>query len=82
MSHVIGRSEGQRRLAVIAHRSTQKVVARKCGVSQTVVSQWISGVRKPTYENRKELLKQYGIEMDAWEQPAQKPQQKVEVTNG
>ena len=74
MSTVIGRTEGQRRLSVIAHKTSQKIVARKCGVSQTVVSQWISGERKPTYENRKELLAQYGIDMDAWEQPAQKPQ--------
>ena len=42
------------------------------GVSQAVISKWISGERTPAYENRKELLAQYGIGLDAWEQPAQK----------
>ncbi len=76
------RSEGQRLLLVVCNKYTQIKVARRCGVSQTIVSQWISGARKPVYENRKELFERYGIGLDTWEQPAQKPQPKPQVTNG
>ena len=67
----INRTEGQRKLLVAAHKHTQQTVARKCGVSQTVISQWISGDRKPNYENRTVLAAKYGIDLDAWERPAQ-----------
>ena len=76
------RSEGQRLLLVVTNKYTQAKVARRCGVSQAVISKWISGERRPVYENRKELFERYGIGLDTWEQPAQKPQQKAEATNG
>ena len=63
----INRTVGQRKLRVIADKYTQEAVARKCSVSQSVVSRWISGSRKPTYENRIVLADKYGIDLDAWE---------------
>jgi transcriptional regulator with XRE-family HTH domain len=65
----VNRTEGQRKLLVISHKHTQRAVARKCGVSQTVISQWISGARTPNYENRVALADKYGIDLDAWERP-------------
>lgn len=69
---VVNRTEGQRKLLVASHKHTQKAVARKCGVSQTVISQWISGERKPNYENRTVLADKYGIDLDAWERRSER----------
>jgi transcriptional regulator with XRE-family HTH domain len=66
------RTEGQLRLLKICKKYTQARVARKCGVSQAVISFWISGKRKPDYDNRKTLRELYQIDMDAWERPAEK----------
>ncbi len=60
-------TEGQASLQRLARRYTEKRVARRCGVSQPVVSRWISGKRRPNYENRKILLDEYQIPMDAWD---------------
>jgi transcriptional regulator with XRE-family HTH domain len=63
------RTEGQHLLGRVAHRYTQEAIAEKLGVSQTIISQWISGRCKPVYENRRALFENYGIDMDAWERP-------------
>ncbi|WP_437935289.1 helix-turn-helix domain-containing protein [Sorangium sp. So ce341] len=65
------RTEGQIRLLKLTRKYTQARVARKCGVSQAVISLWISGKRKPDYENRKTISEQYQIEMDAWDRLAE-----------
>ncbi|WP_437671501.1 helix-turn-helix domain-containing protein [Sorangium sp. So ce131] len=64
-------SEGGIRLLKLTKKYTQARVARKCGVSQAVISFWISGRSKPDYENRKTLYKQYQIEMDAWDRDSE-----------
>lgn len=69
MAVTVNRTEGQRKLLVVSHKYTQKAVARKCGVSQAVISKWISGDRTPSYENRIMLADKYGIDLDAWERP-------------
>ncbi|WP_437567892.1 helix-turn-helix domain-containing protein [Sorangium sp. So ce542] len=65
------RTEGQIRLLKLTRKYTQARVARKCGVSQAVISLWISGKRKPDYDNRKTIHEQYQIEMDAWDRAAE-----------
>lgn len=65
------RTEGQIRLLKLTRKYTQARVARKCGVSQAVISLWISGKRKPDYENRKTIFEQYKIAMDAWDRAAE-----------
>ncbi|MGK4001120.1 helix-turn-helix transcriptional regulator [Sorangium sp. So ce1036] len=65
------RTEGQLRLLKLTRKYTQARVARKCGVSQAVISLWISGKRKPDYENRKTIFEQYEIAMDAWDRAAE-----------
>lgn len=66
------RTEGQLRLLKLTRKYTQARVARKCGVSQAVISLWISGRRKPDYENRKTIFELYKIEMDAWDRTAER----------
>ena len=61
------RTEGQVLLLRLTNRLTAIRVARKCGVCQAVVSLWISGKRKPNFENRKTLFEQYQIPMEAWD---------------
>jgi len=60
-------TEGQASLRRLARRYSEKRIARRCGVTQPIVSRWITGRRKPNYENRKILLDQYRIPMDAWD---------------
>jgi transcriptional regulator with XRE-family HTH domain len=45
----------------------QREIARTCKVSQSSVSQWRSGQKKPLYENRLALFSAFGIPMDAWD---------------
>lgn len=65
------RTQGQARLLRLTKKYTQGKIARKCGVSQAVISLWISGQRTPTYDNRKTLLTEYEIGLDDWERPAE-----------
>jgi transcriptional regulator with XRE-family HTH domain len=46
---------------------SQAVKAQRCGVSQGTISKWISGQKPPTYENRKTLRAQFGIEHADWD---------------
>ena len=64
-------TQGQARLRKLACKYSQIRLARKCGVSKAVISLWISGGRTPDYDNRKTLLNQLGIDMDAWDTPAE-----------
>ena len=64
-------TEGQYLLRKLARRYTEKRIARRCGVTQPIVSRWISGKRKPNYENRKLLMEEYQIPMDAWDRRAE-----------
>jgi len=63
-------TEGQFLLRRLARKYTEKRIARRCGVTQPIVSRWITGKRKPGYENRKVLFEQYRIPMDAWDRTA------------
>jgi len=65
------RTQGQVLLLKLANKLSEVRVAWKCGVTQPVVSRWISGKRKPNYESRKTLFEQYSIPMDTWDQPAE-----------
>lgn len=65
------RTQGQIFLLKITRKYSEERIAWKCGVTQPVVSRWISGKRKPNYESRKTLLEQYGIPMDTWDQPVE-----------
>ena len=65
------RTEGQKHLLRLTRQGSQDAIALACGVSQSVVSLWISGKRKPTYENRVVLEKQYKIALDAWDRIAE-----------
>jgi len=64
-------TEGQFLLRRLARKYTEKRIARRCGVTQPIVSRWITGKRKPNYENRKLLFEEYQIPMDAWERHAE-----------
>lgn len=61
------RTRAQLHLLRLSTKLTQVRVARKCGVTQPIISMWISGRRKPTYDNRKTLFEQLGIALDDWE---------------
>jgi transcriptional regulator with XRE-family HTH domain len=62
------RTQGQLLLLKLTKKASEGRIARKCGVTQPVISMWISGRRKPNYENRKTMAEQLGIAMDAWDQ--------------
>jgi transcriptional regulator with XRE-family HTH domain len=61
------RTEGQVLLLKLANKLSEVRIARKCGVGQPTISLWISGKRKPLYENRKTLLEVFKIPMEAWD---------------
>lgn len=61
------RTEGQVLILKFTNRLSTIRVARKCGVSQAVVSLWASGRRKPNFENRKALFEVFQIPMEAWD---------------
>jgi transcriptional regulator with XRE-family HTH domain len=64
------RSEGRRLLLVLLQTTTQSVVASKLGVSQPSVSGWAAGHDLPSYPGpRKALAREFGIHVDAWNQP-------------
>jgi transcriptional regulator with XRE-family HTH domain len=54
-------------LALRKTGKAQRLIARKCGVTQPTVSLWCSGKKLPTYENRKTLRDAYGIDVDDWD---------------
>lgn len=49
---------------------TEERLAQKCGVSQSAISRWARGARKPDFQRRMVLLKCFSIALDAWDQPA------------
>lgn len=61
------RTEGQKTLNRLAHKSSQWAIAHKIGVDQSIVSYWISGRYKPNYENRVALKKEFQIPLEAWD---------------
>lgn len=65
------RNEGSRVLAGVD--SIQAEVARRCGVSQATVSNWISGKYTPTIRHRRTLESAYKIPFNAWDSPAASP---------
>lgn len=65
------KTEGQVLLLKLANRLTAVKIARKCGVGQPCVSLWVSGKRKPNFENRKTLYEQFQIPMEAWDRRAE-----------
>lgn len=65
------RTEGQMLLLKLTRKYSEERIATKCGVKQSTVSRWISGKRKPVYENRKTLLEQFQIAMEAWDRAAE-----------
>ena len=61
------RSRGAQELAnIVASGVDQNEVARACSTSESSVSRWLSGERKPTSENRAVLKKRYGIKLATW----------------
>jgi transcriptional regulator with XRE-family HTH domain len=64
-------NDGAARLACV--RGTQGRIARKIGVRQPTVSDWVTGKKKPEHTNRMLLEKNYGIPNDAWDRPAEEP---------
>ncbi|MCC6557278.1 MAG: helix-turn-helix transcriptional regulator [Polyangiaceae bacterium] len=65
------RTRAQLHLLRLSAKLTQARLARKCGVTQPIISMWISGRRKPTYDNRKTLFEQCGIALDDWDRAAE-----------
>lgn len=47
-------------------RVTQTAVAETCDVSQTAVSYWVNGLRRPSPPQRKILQARFGIPEDDW----------------
>lgn len=65
------KTEGQVLLLRVTRRQSEERIATKCGVKQSTISRWIWGRAKPLYENRKTLLEQFQIPMEAWDRPAE-----------
>jgi transcriptional regulator with XRE-family HTH domain len=65
------KTQGQIQLLRFTKRHTEKGLAHKCGISQSAISRWLRGGRKPNYENRMTLYEQLGIRIDAWDRPAE-----------
>lgn len=61
------RTIGQIKLLRCCNRTSQAQVRRSIGASKAAMSYWISGQRKPDYENRKILKKELNINMDDWD---------------
>lgn len=44
----------------------KNVIAKRLGVTHSAVSQWMSGLTKPSYENMLILEEEFGIPFRAW----------------
>ena len=66
------KTHGQVLLDEVRGSFTEIEIATICGVSQPIISRWLKGARKPNYKNRKVLLAQFNIDMDAWDLPAER----------
>lgn len=76
----MARSRGAHLLA--RSGSTQSDVARKAGVSTVTAYNWFSGEKKPAETRRPELLKLFGIPVEAWDEPATKTPLRASSSSG
>lgn len=61
-------TQGAERLrALVLPRISQVQLARKLGVTQQAVSQWIRGNAKPRHEHAVTLERDFGIPADTWD---------------
>jgi len=67
-----GRNGGQAALHAAMARSgeSQREVARRVGVSQPLVSGWLSGAYRPHVHARLALQREYEIPLTSWDYPA------------
>ncbi len=54
--------------AILAKGLTREKAERLLRVSRGLVSRWIHGQRRPTFENAVRLKERFGIEVEAWAQ--------------
>lgn len=75
----IVRSEGAARLGRIPE--TQGQIARKLGVRQPTVSDWVCCKKRPDYANRMLLQQHYEIPHEAWDRPPEANTTGSEIKN-
>lgn len=67
------RSNGQHLLGAIIQRTRQRDVAARCGVHESRVSEWMSGVTTPSDRARAKLWAVYQIPVAAWDEARNGP---------
>lgn len=66
---ISGRTSGRQLLLVVIARSSAREVAARCRVHESRVSQWASGVTRPSAPARCTLAIVYGILPASWVAP-------------
>jgi hypothetical protein len=69
MAPFTGVSRGRRLLLAVLQVTTEMDVAARCSVYQQRVSDWVSGVCKPSAAARLALERNYRIPAEAWDTP-------------
>lgn len=64
---------GQRVLLAVLQRTHLVDVAARCDVAPSRVSEWMSGIYRPSPRSRARLLANYGIPLAAWDQQWKRP---------
>ena len=57
---------GRRMMLALCAEVTQRVVARRVGVTQQCVAEWCSGETRPCPDNRAAVAQAFGIHTQAW----------------
>lgn len=60
-------NRGHRSLLAVLQRTTGREVAARCRVAKQTVSDWVSGLKKPSPHARLRLHAAYGISPAAWD---------------
>jgi hypothetical protein len=58
---------GRRLLLAVLQRTTAREVAARCDVSPSCVSEWMSGIKRPSMRTRAKLEAIYGIGSGTWD---------------
>lgn len=61
-------TRGRLALIAILQRTSTLEVAARCRTGHARVSEWCSGVKRPSDTNREALAREYGIPRSAWDE--------------
>jgi transcriptional regulator with XRE-family HTH domain len=62
-----GMSRGRQLLLAVLRVTTEADVAARCRVCHPVVSEWTSGLKRPSRASRERLESAYGIPCGSWD---------------